>query len=244
MNRILYTLAIATLALSAFGRATAQKRFSERMYGAYIEGDAAGWSEVIRTLEREPSPDRADSMELLEYYYGHTAYLINCGERKEARKYIARADGLLDGLLTSDPGCAEALSIKGVFLGYKMRLSGIKAPVLGPRCIKLIKKAYAAAPESPQVLADMGHMLYHCPAVFGGSRKKGMEYLEEAAGRLESEGLARNNWFYVNLLSVLAQYREETGSPELAEMLYRKIMRAEPRFVRPAERLVPPLREP
>ncbi len=239
MNRILYTVAMATLVLSAFCNATAQKRYSERMYGAYIEGDVDGWSEVIRALEREPAPVRADSMELLEYYYGHTAYLINSGERKEARKYIARADGLLNGLLASDPGCAEALSVKGVFLGYKMQLSGIKAPILGPRCIKLIKKAYAAAPESPQVLADMGHMLYHCPAVFGGNRKKGMEYLEEAAAQLESAGLAQNNWFYINLLSVLAQYREETGSPELAESVYRKIVRAEPRFVRPAERLVP-----
>lgn len=231
MKRI-KTILLCTLlfGLSEISGAEAQKQFSEQMYTAYVEGNTAAWSEVIHALEQSGVPETANKLELLEYYYGHTAYLISNDRNREARAYISRADKLLDGILAEEPECAQALSLKGVFLGYKMQLSKIKVPILGPRCIKYIRKAYSLEPGNVYVLSNLGHMLYHCPAAFGGNREKGIACLKAAIEKMEQTDRTEKNWFYLNLLVILAQYQTETGAQESAARTYRKIADIAPEF--------------
>ncbi|MCD8173157.1 MAG: hypothetical protein LUD76_06825 [Alistipes sp.] len=210
---------------------SAQKLYSDEIYNAYISGDMAAWENVIRALENSGTPALSQKLELAEYYYAHTGYLLGVGRKSEAKNYIDKAERLVDRILSAAPDNATATSLKGIFIAYRMELNKLKAPVLGPQCMKLIKKAYSLDPANVQAVSDLGNMYYHCPGVFGGDKAKGMGYLYDAVGIMESRQESARNWFYLNLLTMLAQYETETGSPERAGEIYRKILNAEPDFI-------------
>ncbi|MCD8072824.1 MAG: hypothetical protein LUE10_06605, partial [Alistipes sp.] len=181
-----FTLTLCiTLSLLIFTSASAQRQYSREIYRAYISGDIDGWERVIGSLEASGTPTSDLKLELAEYYYAHIGYLLGVGRKNEAKDYISRAELLADNILKSDPDNATATSLKGIFIAYRMELNKIKAPVLGPQCMKYIKKAYEMDPANVQAVSDMGNMYYHCPAVFGGDKTKGIRYLRQAARIME-----------------------------------------------------------
>ncbi|MCC8087742.1 MAG: hypothetical protein LIO79_00485 [Rikenellaceae bacterium] len=216
-----------------------QKQYSDEIYQAYISGDMAKWENVIGTLENSGTPAISQKFELAEYYYAHIGYLLGMGSKTEAKNYIEKADVLIENILKTEPDNAAATSLKGIFVAYRMELNKLKAPVLGPQCMRLIKKAHSLDPSDVQALSDLGNMYYHCPAVFGGDKIKGIRYIYDAVRMMEEKKESAGNWFYLNLLTMLAQYEAESGSKEKAKEIYEKILSIEPEFIWVRDELYP-----
>lgn len=218
----------------------AQQTPAQRIYSAYTGGDMARWKDVLAEMERLPPDDVRK--ELTEYYYGYVGYLIGLGRKEEAEEYIGRADRLIGEWLEARPDDPSALAMKGVFTAFRIPLDKIKAPVLGPRSMKLIRRAYRADPSDAMALSAMGSMLYHAPAIFGGDKAEGTSYIRRAAERLEEEGRAAGNWFYLSLMVMLAQFTEQQDDLSGAARIYEKILAAEPDFAWVRDELYPSLK--
>lgn len=229
--------------LSTGTSAAAQSEYGKRIYDAYINGDMALWTKTIGGMESAPLKNNREKVELTGYYYGHTGYLIGLGEKETAKKYIEKAEKLIEEVLAEEPRNATALAYKGTFTGYRMSLNKMRTPILGPRTMKYIKAAYEADPENVQALTDMGNMFYYAPALFGGDKQEGMSYLERAIRKTEELDMTQENWNYMNTMVILAQYRRETGSPQKALELYEKILKIEPEFKWVRDELYPELKQ-
>lgn len=212
-------------------------------YRAYVEGDLAQWTHVIEQLENDSDPQtEARQLELLNYYYGHIGFLLGSGAKADAKRYLKKAMACVDDLLERQPSQAAALAYKGIFTAYRMSMSKLTAPVLGPKTMKYIKRAYRSDPHSVEALTAMGNLLYHAPSAFGGDKAEGLAYIERAVSALERAGHTALNWNYLNLLVMQAQYTEQTGDRQGALTIYEKILRIEPRFVRVRDDLYPALK--
>ncbi len=207
-----------------------EDNYRRKIYLAYINGDMAGWEAVIREIENGGTDSFDGRMDLLNYYYGYTAFLIGSKRNKEAEGYIKKGEELIGALLEVDPENAALYAYKGSFTGFKIGLNKLRAPRLGPQSMKWIAKARELDADDIQVLADRGNMLYYAPRLFGGNKKEGMESIRQAIRRMESEGKAADNWFYLNLLTSLAQYHEERGELPAAVEIYEKILRTAPGY--------------
>lgn len=231
---------IFALLLAAPRASRAQDCNSGRIYRAYAGGDMDEWRDVIS--EMESVPDDACREKLVEYYYGYTGYLIGLERKTEAARCIERAEKLIAEWLADEPENPSALAFEGVFTAFRIPLNKIKAPVLGPRSMKLIKRAYRADADDVQALSAMGSMLYHAPAIFGGDREEGIRYIERAVRKIEESGGAAGDWYYLSLLVMLAQFTEVQRGPEAAAALYEKILAAEPGFTWVRDELYPQLK--
>ena len=67
------------------------------------------------------------------------------------------------------------------------------------------------------------------PAVFGGSKKKAIEYYLKAE-KLMTVGDVKNDWNYLSTLTLIAGAYEELGNYEKAETYYLKILSISPQF--------------
>lgn len=207
----------------------AQSDYGQTIYRAYINGDLNGWKSVISEMENTELSD-SGKLELLNYYYGYIGYLIGKDEKKSAEAYIKKGDKVINELLKKNPDNAAANAYKGSFIGFKLGLNKLKSVTLGPQSMKYIDKAYRLNPKDVQAIADKGNMLYYAPRLFGGNKKEALSYIEKAVARLEETGNASGNWFYLNLLTLLAQYYEKQGRKQKAIFTYEKILEIEPDF--------------
>ncbi|MCC8144334.1 MAG: hypothetical protein LIO97_10960 [Tannerellaceae bacterium] len=158
---------------------------------------------------------------------------------KEAREFIHKGDALADNLMAREPENALPYSYKGVFYGFKMGVNKWKAVKAGPESMRLINKAYKMDSVNVQVIADKANMLYYVPKLFGGNKEEALCLLEKAIRMLEISGNTTNNWFYLNLLTLYAQYCQEQGDIEKTLLTYTKIMKIEPGYTWVRDELYP-----
>lgn len=212
---------------------------SLNIYRAYMEGDMNKWETVIREMENTPTLSDLEKKELIGYYYGYIGYLLGTDHIKTAKPYIQKGDLLITALLKQFPDDATLLAYKGSFLGFKMALNKMKAVTLGPESMRYIKKAYVSDPDNTQVIADMANMLYYAPAIFGGDKKEALLLYKKAIARIENNKQTENNWFYLNLLTTLAQLYQTQNQTDQAIDVYQKILRIEPDFTWVRDELYP-----
>lgn len=242
-TKYLFALLGGLILLGAITRAGAQTTFAGRAYRAYVSGDMTQWTDVIERLENASGPQtEAREIELLNYYYGHIGFLLGSDAKAEAKKYLTKAMGRVDAVLDRNPSHPAALAYKGIFTAYRMSMNKITAPILGPGTMQYIQRAYRSDPRSVEALTAMGNLLYHAPSLFGGDKAGGIAYIERAVARLEASGRTVENWNYLNLLVMQAQYLEQTGKGEEALAVYEKILRFEPGFVWVRDELCPALK--
>ena len=209
------------------------------IYRSYIKGDMASWVPVMERIENESNPSHGRQLELLEYYYGYTGYLISEDRLREARTYIDKGERLIDRILTYDPDNVAVQSLKGSFMAYGFAVNKLKAVVSGRESKRLIEESYRKAPDNVRAVAEMANVYYHAPAMFGRDRDKGAELYGRAAELIEKQGDTNNNWYYIHLLTVLALHFEETGDYARAGRIYEKLLRIEPDYVTVRDELYP-----
>lgn len=200
------------------------------IYQAYISGKMDKWASVITSAEKEKSPGIEKKLELISYYYGYTGYLIGTKKTDTAERYIDKAEKLINEVLRKSPANATAFAYKGSFTGFRIGISKFKAISLGPESNASIEKALKIDPDNVQAIVDKGNSLFHTPKLFGGDKKEAVRLFQKAATILEKNAAAKNNWFYLNVLTLIARAYEQTGNYSMALHSYKKILTFEPDY--------------
>jgi len=207
-----------------------QLSYQSVIYQAYISGKMDKWASVIALVEKEKSPKIEKKLELIGYYYGYSGYLIGIKNTASALNYIDKAEKLINDLLKKMPNNATALAYKGSFTGFRIGISKFKAISLGPESNASIEKALIIDPDNVQAIVDKGNSLYHTPKFFGGDKKEALKQFQKAASLLERNAGTKNNWFYLNVLTLIAKANEHTGNYKQALHTYDKILAFEPDY--------------
>lgn len=217
--------------------------YKSKAYDAFINGDMGKWLNLIIEMESDivslnGKPAENDvKRELLNYYYGYTAFLISKEQMREASTYAEKGEKIIEMFLAKQPQNAEMLAYKAAFKGFKIGISKFKAVTLGMQSQSIIKKAYALSPGNIRVLIERGNILFYSPKMFGGNKREAIQMYKKAASALESRGDTVGNWEYLNLLTVIAQALLDTDNKNEAINLYKKLLILEPRFKWAQEKL-------
>lgn len=197
-------------------------------YDAFVSGKLDRWTAIMAEMECLESPSQAETFELIRYYYGYSAYLIGIKEKKKARTYVDKGDKIINQILKAEPGNATALAFKGSFTGLKVTLNKWRIITLGPESIRYINRAYKADPEDLQAITDKANLLYFTPGMFGGDKTEALAFFEKAIRKIENNRDTEDSWFYLALLSLLAEHYEKQGHHEKAVATQQKLLRIEP----------------
>ena len=217
-----------------------QSPYRDSIYKAYSRGKMDTWYELMRTCEKNMNPKSSEEqLELISYYYGYTAWLINAKKFDTAEEYIDKSEEIIDALLDKSPENSTLLAYKGAYIAFTIGISNLKAIYLGRRSIKYIDKAIELDPENIQANIEKGNSLYYCPSVFGGDKTEAIKYYLKAVKSFEEQGLVVNNWMYINTMTALGQAYEATDQVQLAKSSYEKIIRIFPNFMWVEDELYP-----
>lgn len=214
-----------------------------RIYRAYIGNDMPEWKATMDEMETQKNNDPAYLAELVNYQYGYIGYCLGVDDDDAAETYLYRAEKNMEQLEQLGFSSATINAYRSAFFGYKIGLSPIKAPFLGPKSIKAAEQSIQADPENPLGYVQLGHAEFHMPAVFGGSKTKAIEYFQKAEKLMEqnSETWITQNWNYLNLLALIGQSFEALKKYEEAKSYYSKALKAEPGFKWVKDKLLPNL---
>ena len=207
--------------------------WQERIYDAYINGRMDRWKMIIDDMEQQKQQNSGFLAALVNYQYGYIAWCIGEGKTAEAREYLRLADDNLAWIEKHSSTEASLVhSYKSAFYGFRIGLSRLRAPVLGPRSVSHARQAMELEPGNPFGYIQYGNSQYYMPSIFGGSKQTAIEYYQKAQAVMEQNpGHIKNDWNYLNLLTLIAQAFQESGNFQEAEMYYLKILETEPRFL-------------
>jgi len=217
-----------------------QNTYRESIYKAYSRGKMDKWYEIMNTCENNVNQNNyEEQLELINYYYGYTAWLISTEKYDTAEKYIDKSENIIDELLYESPENATLLAYKGAYIAFTIGISNFKAIYLGPKSMKYINKSIELDPENIQGNIEKGNSMYYRPAVFGGDKTEAIEYYVNAVKSFERQELVVNNWMYINTMTALGQAYEATDQIQLAKLCYEKIIRIFPNFMWVEDELYP-----
>ncbi|WP_167618659.1 hypothetical protein [Maribellus sediminis] len=213
-----------------------------RIYQAYIHNRMQDWKAVIDEMENHKTNDAERLAELVNYQYGYIGYCLGVEKDQEARDYLEKAEQNLEVLEDEEYQPSEIHAYKSAFYGFKIGLSPIKAPILGPKSVKQAELAIEADPTNPMGYVQQGNAQFYMPPVFGGSKTEAIEKFGKALQLMSENGeLVENDWNYLSLLVLIAQSYEELEKWEEAESYYMQALAAEPDFKWVKDELLPRL---
>lgn len=226
-----------------FGLVLALNGFSsnrEKIYEAYIRSDMQTWKAVIDQMQQESNGLPATLIELVNYQYGYIGWCIGESKTTEAKKYLDLAEKNLQSLEKQNYSPSAINAYKSAFYGFKIGISPIKAPIIGPQSVNHAKRSMELDKTNPMGFIQYGNSQYYMPAIFGGSKKEAVAYFENALKLMESDTLQiRKNWNYLSLLTLIAQSYEEMNELTKAGEFYKKILSTDPRFEYVKDKLYP-----
>ncbi len=214
----------------------------EDIYKAYISNNMQQWKKVIDVMHNQPVKNNAYMLELLNYQYGYIAWCIGNKKVKEASEYIKKGDKYMEVLEKSNYKLSVVNAYKSAFYGYKIGLSKLKAPVLGPKSVECAKLSIKQDANNPFGYIQYGNALYYMPSFIGGSKDVALEnYLKAEKLMDNNKDELMNDWNYLNLLTVIANVYVEKGDKHKAKSYYDKILKAEPNYLWVKNELYPQL---
>ncbi len=241
MERTKYTTSIILLILAATVYCFSETSPKDQIYRAFITGDMSMWKKTVVALESKSLDSDTKKLELVEYYYGYTAWLVGGKKTKEAKSVIQKATMLIEDILQNNPDEATARAYKAAFIGFTIAINPLKAPFLGQQSLDEISAALEIDPDNIQARIEHANALYYRPAFFGGDKKAAANCYEHAVLLLEEQGKTDQNWIYLNVLTVLAQAYHATNQLETARSVFEKIFEQEPNYVWVRDELYPEL---
>ena len=221
---------------SGFG----QNRYRDTIYKAYSRGRMDVWYTLMLECEKNVDFSNVEQqMELVNLYYGYTAWAVGAEKYDSAEIYIHKSEDIIDKLLDQSPKNATLMAYRGAFIAFEIAISNVKAIFLGPKSMKFINASLELDSESIQGNIEKGNSMYYRPAVFGGDKTEAIEYYIRAIKGFERQGLVINNWMYINTMTALGQAYEATDQIQLAKICYEKIISIIPNFMWVEEELYP-----
>ena len=226
MKSYLILLTIISLSISV----SAQDSLRNEIYSCFVKGDIEEWKNVVSKYSiQQDNPDFCYEYALA--YYGLVGYYVRNKLRKEGRIYLDELTEIIDKLLLMNPDDPRFLAMRGAAYGYEMFFNRHKIFTLGPKSIKVIDRAVEMGPDSPHPLIENGNKTFHMPRFLGGSKDEAINIYHQAINAMEKDpAYTRNNWFYLNALTVLAGYYDEVGLTNRSRGLYIKINNIEPDY--------------
>ncbi|MCG8698440.1 MAG: hypothetical protein MI922_10335 [Bacteroidales bacterium] len=221
----------------------AQHEYRDKIYDAYSRGKMHTWYLLMKKFETETNySDLQQSIQLVNYYYGYTAWLIGNEDNEDiVVSYIEYSEDIIDKLLEKYPKNATLHAYKGAFIAFEIGLSNYKAIYLGKRSMNYIEKSLELEPENVQGLIEMGNAMYYCPATFGGDKTVAIGHYKKAIAVMEKKKQTTNNWLYLNIMTTLGLAYEATNQIDKAKLCYEKILKVRKDFMWVGEELYPDL---
>lgn len=194
--------------------ANAQKKdlayYQCAFYDSYKSGTMAPWPALIAEMEKSGSQDVGWQTEIVKAIYGLVGYQIGLGEKDVARKYVDKADHLLEKLLEKNPKNARLHALSGAFYGFKISLAVYKAPFLGPKSLSHIEKAISFDPNDPAGYIEKGNSLMYRPAAFGGDKEEGLVLFRKALVLMDARTGGKCDWQKLLLRTFIVKALYET----------------------------------
>jgi len=213
MMRMFKYLLVVVMLLAGFS-VNAQKKdlayYQCAFYDSYKSGTMAPWPTLIAEMEKSGSHDVAWQTEIVKAMYGLVGYQIGLGEKDVARKYVDKADRLLDELLEKNPQNARLHALSGAFYGFKISLAAYKAPFLGPKSLSHIEKAISLEPNNPAGYIEKGNSLMYRPAAFGGDKEEGLALFRKALALMDARPNEKCDWQKLLLRTFIVKALYET----------------------------------
>lgn len=213
-----------------------------RIYRAYIHNRMQDWKAVIDEMDSRKPLDTASLSELVNYQYGYIGYCLGIDRKREARNYLEKAEENLN--LLEEKGYKPSMihAYKSAFYGFKIGLSPLKAPIIGPKSVKQAELAIETDPGNPMGYIQQGNAQFYMPPVFGGSKTEAIAKFKTAAEMMIQNGeTVENDWNYLSLLVLIAQSYEELEKWEQAIKYYNHALAVEPEFKWVKDELLPGL---
>ncbi|MDD4226372.1 MAG: hypothetical protein PHU98_08290 [Mariniphaga sp.] len=217
--------------------------FRQQIYQAYISGKMSSWKTVIDAMEKQKNYQPDFLTDLINYQYGYVAWCLGNNKKAEATEILSLLDENLRNLKKAAGETADYHAYSAAAYGFKIGLNLWRAPFLGPRSMGHAEKALRADNLNIQANIELGNIWNYMPAIFGGSPQKALNYFLKALEGMEKESaeVRKNNWMYLNLLTMVGQKYKELGDKDQARIYFEKAIQAEPDFIWVKKGLLPSL---
>lgn len=217
--------------------------FKTRIYQAYISNNMQIWKTVIDEMENCKTKEDSFLSELVNYEYGFIGYCLGINDNQSAEKYLDLAELNLNELEKRGYPATVIGAYRSAFYGYKIGVSPIKAPFIGPKSIKQGEQSIKNDPQHPLGYIQLGNAQFFMPTIFGGSKTQAIAYFQQAEKLMEAspEIWVNENWNYLNLLTLIGQSYEAIKEYKKAEIYFTKALEHEPNFNWVKNELLPKL---
>lgn len=227
MERTKYFIIIITLLIFECGVAAEKNK----IYAAYINGDMQQWKLVMNQMQEQTHKSSDFLVELVNYQYGYIGWCLGNNKEKEAKVNLELAEENLEKLENLKADASTINAYKSAFYGFRIGLSTLKAPFIGPKSVHHAELAIRQDKTNPMGYIQYGNSQFYMPSVFGGSKKEAVEYYIKALKLMEKDSAYLvQNWNYLSLLTQIAQAYQKMENFDEAEYYYQKTLKAEPRF--------------
>lgn len=227
MERTKYLFIIAFILFSL--AATGQN--NKTIYNAYIRGDMDTWKYAIDSIEtKEPKTNR-EILDLINYQYGYIAWCISKEKSREARKYINKAEKLIETLDKQNYNSSYIYAYRAAFVGFEIGLATYKAPFIGPQSLLYANQSVATDTLNPLAYAQLGNIAFYTPKLFGGSKAEAMQHYAKALKLMQTNTQnLKNSWNYLNLLATIINAHMELEQYKMAKKYCLITLTFEPEF--------------
>ncbi len=214
-----------------------QEDLRSSTYQAYLDSNIDKWEtalneDQVKPLSLESQYDRAIAI------FGYAGLCIDSKEKKRAKAYVHELHDITSELLNQQPQNPKIMGIHAASLGFKLIYQPHKMMKLGPQSVRLLEAARKIDDRCPEVLVQLGNQSWVMPRVFGGDKEEAMHYYRLAITHLEkNQEQIVENWHYIKMQMVLADWYEQAGYNNRAKSLYLKVLRLEPGFELAQKRL-------
>ncbi len=201
------------------------------------------WKYAMDEMQQQNNSDVKYLSELVNYQYGYIGYCLGIDANNQAEVYLNLAEKNLERLEKLGYSSSVIESYRSAFYGYKIGLSPMKAPFIGPKSMKQGEMAIKSDPQNPLAYIQLGNAQFYMPVVFGGSKTEAIKYFQKAKKLMEEkpELWVHENWNYLSLLALIGQSFEITEQYEEAKLYYQKALETESEFSWVKNELLPNL---
>ncbi len=223
MERLKYLFLIffGLIGFIAFGQT------NKSIYQAYVNNDMSQWKKTIDKMYKTTKTNQG-KLELVNYQYGYIAWCISNDKDSEAKKYMNKAENLVEFLEKQNYNKSLLYAYKAAFVGFKIGIAPYKAPFLGSKSSSFAKQSVEFDARNALAYVQLGNISYHKPKAMGGSKTEAMGYYLKALKIMEQKNQVKQNWNYLNLLVTIVESYMDLEDYKKAEIYCHKIFDVEP----------------
>jgi len=197
-------------------RAQSAEDWSCRLQQLYAEGSQEKWPLVMREMSLKKQTDHRLRLVLSSARYGYIGMLLGQKRKQEAKAEVELLERELEALQKILPTNTQVMSMRAGLVGYRIGISPLRAPFLGPEFGRLIDAASALDPDCPYVLTEQANSLFFRPSMFGGDKIEALKQWQKASGLFAKQGQACN-WYALHVRVMMVKGYETLGDEAAAK---------------------------